>query len=512
MDSILGRFDLPHRVHDEERLRRILDRLPTAAYACDAHGLITYFNPRAAELWGRAPRLLCDSDRFCGSLKLYTADGAPLSHDHCWMALAMRENRTIDGAVAVIERPDAERREVLAHCNPLHDAAGRVIGGVNVLVDVTTQRRIEQELRENDERYRALVERMQVLTWEGNIETLCFTYVSEYAEQLLGFPREAWYAPGFWVDHIHPDDRDAAVEYCTTTTMAGQDHRFDYRMVRADGQVVWIDEVVQVIQREGKVVGVRGLMIDITERMKLQEQMLHAQKMEAVGQLAGGVAHDFNNLLTVITGYSHLLLGQMASDDPNREALSAIYDAGEWAAALTRQLLTFSRRQTWHPVQVDLNSVVADSETLLRRLLGPNVQLNLCTGVGPTWARVDRGQIGQVVMNLAVNARDAMPQGGRLQITVDVCYSDDAHVELFPDLRPGRYARLAVSDTGDGMAEDVRAHIFEPFFTTKEVGKGTGLGLAVVHGIVKQSGGQIGVSSRVGAGTTFTILLPTIGN
>lgn len=363
----------------------------------------------------------------------------------------------------------------------------------------------------DERRYRSLVERMHVVTWEGDPATMRFTYVSEYAERLLGYPREAWYEPNFWIERLHPEDREATVEYCRSTTAAGKDHRFDYRMLHADGSIVWIDDVVQVTTDADRIVGVCGLMIDITERKKLEEQFHYAQKMEAVGQLAGGVAHDFNNLLTVITGYSHLLLTQLAEDDPNREAIAAVYDAGERAAALTRQLLTFSRRTAWQPTTMDLNEVVGETENLLRRLLSPEIEFEVRRAAGRASIRADRSQIGQVVMNLTMNARDAMPQGGRLTLTVDL-HTHDGADDRFPDLRSGVYARMVVADTGGGMADEIKARAFEPFFTTKDIGKGTGLGLAVVHGIVKQCGGHIDVASGIGVGTTITILLPIVAS
>lgn len=365
-------------------------------------------------------------------------------------------------------------------------------------------------LRCGEERYRTLVERMHVVTWEGDPATMRFTFVSEFAERLLGFPRQAWYEPNFWIERIHPDDRAATVEYCRTTTASGKDHRFEYRMLRADGSIVWVDDVVQVMVEQGRVTGIRGLMIDITERKQSEEQFRHAQKMEAVGLLAGGVAHDFNNLLTVITGYSHLLLTQLPAGDPHRDAVTAVYEAGERAAALTRQLLTFSRRRTFQPTDVDLNEVVGEARGLLRRLLPTPIELDVQQTADRVIVRADRSQFGQVVMNLAVNARDAMPRGGRLTIAVGF-YDHRAEAgDPFSNLPSGRYARLTITDTGDGMADEVKARVFEPFFTTKEIGKGSGLGLAVVHGIVQQSGGQIGVASRIGVGTTITILLPIV--
>jgi nitrogen-specific signal transduction histidine kinase/CheY-like chemotaxis protein len=246
----------------------------------------------------------------------------------------------------------------------------------------------------------------------------------------------------------------------------------------------------------------------VTERKHLEEQFRQAQKMEAVGRLAGGVAHDFNNMLTLILGYSDLMLQTLAPASPQFTALGEIKRAAERAAALTRQLLAFSRKQVIAPRVLDVNALVANMDKMLRPLIGEDVELVTALGPGAGPVRADVGQLEQVLVNLAVNARDAMPQGGRLTIATANVELDEACARTHLDVRPGPYLCLTVQDTGCGMDEEVLAHLFEPFFTTKEVGKGTGLGLSTAYAIVRQTGGHIDVTSAPGQGTTFRIYLP----
>jgi signal transduction histidine kinase/ActR/RegA family two-component response regulator len=274
----------------------------------------------------------------------------------------------------------------------------------------------------------------------------------------------------------------------------------------AERMIAWHNTVLR--DEGGRPTGTLSIGEDVTEHLRLEEQYRQAQKMEAVGRLAGGIAHDFNNLLTAILGFSELTMARLAKDDPTRGELQEVLKAGHRAAALTRQMLAFSRRQVMQPRLIDLNERVTDLLKMLKRLIGEDVELvpRLAPGLGLVMA--DPGQIEQVVMNLAVNSRDAMPEGGQLILETRDVEPGDELFKGYAASAPGRFVMLAVIDTGTAMSDEVKTHLFEPFFTTKEVGKGTGLGLATVYGIVKQSGGHITVESEKGKGTAFRIYLP----
>jgi PAS domain S-box-containing protein len=280
---------------------------------------------------------------------------------------------------------------------------------------------------------------------------------------------------------------------------------------RKDGSLLQIRESGRAFRdAAGKVVRVDGSIEDITQHRQLEERFQQAQKVQAIGQLAGGVAHDFNNILTVINGYSQMLMTDPDISSENRASLANIRDAGVRAAALTHQLLAYSRKQLLQPRIIQLNAVTAEMDPMLQRLVGENIRIRTIGTSGLAAVKADPSQIQQVVMNLVVNARDAMPAGGQLTIeTANVTLGEDS-VRRYPDLVPGNYVMLAVSDTGTGMTPEVQARLFEPFFTTKAPGYGTGLGLATCHGIVKQSGGHIAAYSEVGHGTTFKVYLPSV--
>jgi two-component system cell cycle sensor histidine kinase/response regulator CckA len=308
-----------------------------------------------------------------------------------------------------------------------------------------------------------------------------------------------------------PEHEQAAFRAILQSITPGEDWEGEFEDYRKDGSRVWVEiHASRSAGAAGEQDGILWRAHDITRRKRLEELYQQAQKMEALGRLAGGVAHDFNNLLTIINGYGELLLASLPRENPVYGMIDQMTKAGERAAALTRQLLTFSRRQLVSPRVLDLNAVVADLEKMLRRIIGEDV--DLCTLLQPCLGhvRADPAQIDQVILNLAVNARDAMPTGGQLVLETRDVELDEAYTRAHPDARPGPHVMLAVRDSGCGMTDAVKARLFEPFFTTKEPGKGTGLGLATVYGIVKQSGGHVAVSSVPELGTTFQVYLPSV--
>ncbi len=375
--------------------------------------------------------------------------------------------------------------------------------------------RSEAALRESEERYRQLVELSPngiLLHNEGKIVFINTAglklFGASHPEQLLGRPV---------MDLVHPDYREVTGERIRQVREEGRTvPLIEEKLLRLDGAVIDAEVTATPFNSEGKP-AVQVVFRDITARKRAEEalryseeQLRLSQRLEAIGRLAGGIAHDFNNLLTVIGGYSELLLLNLDQNDPTGQTIEEIKKASDRAASLTRQLLAFSRKQVLQPKVLDLNMVVAEMERMLRRLIGEDVEL--ITELSPEVGHInaDPGQIEQVLMNLIVNARDAMPQGGRIIIETSNVHLDEGYARQHVAVQPGPFVRLAVSDTGTGMNAETQKHIFEPFFTTKEMGKGTGLGLSTVYGIIKQSGGNIWIYSEVGRGTTFKIYLPRV--
>jgi PAS domain S-box-containing protein len=371
------------------------------------------------------------------------------------------------------------------------------------------RREAEEALRTSRELFRELAETIEEVFWVREAAGNRVLYVSPAYERIWGRPvRDLYAAPDSWLEAVHPEDREQ-VRAAVAHRQSSGEYDVEYRIVRPDGQVRWIrDRAYPVRTPTGEVMRLVGVAWDITESRHLAEQLRQAQKMEAIGLLAGGVAHDFNNILAVMQLQAELITAVPGLPDKAREGLGQIRAAAERAARLTRQLLLFSRREVMQPRVLNLNEVITALAQMLHRVIGEHIELELRLHPRPLVLRADPGMLDQVLMNLAVNARDAMPRGGRLCIETGELSLDAAAARLHPDVAPGRYVWLRVSDTGTGIAPEHLPHIFEPFYTTKGPGKGTGLGLATVFGIVQQHRGWIDVHSEPGRGTTFQVHLP----
>ena len=397
-------------------------------------------------------------------------------------------------------RKDGTRAPVLAGIMALH---GAELDALAFVVDISKRKHAESELRRSEERYRSIVEN----THEG----ICMcdagrniTFCNRRLANLLGYDEAN---PQLICDKIHFEEDQEEVERRFERRRQGLSECYDKRLRRADGAPIWVSSSSSpVYDDRGDFAGSLCMFNDVTERKRLEEQLLQSQKLEAIGQLAGGIAHDFNNLLTVILGYSSVLERKL-SESPMLANVVEVRKAGERAARLTQQLLAFSRKQVLQPRVISVNQLVQDTEVMLQRLIGENIELVAALDPQVGNIKADPGQIEQVLMNLSINARDAMPNGGRLLIETKRQHLDGSIGEL-RSLPSGHYVALTVTDTGCGIDDETRSRIFEPFFTTKEPGIGTGLGLSTVLGIIKQSGGSISVYSEVGVGTTFKIYLP----
>jgi len=479
----------------------LLKNLHDAVIALDADHVICSWNPAAERIYGLAAREVIGKRM---------ADILPSEYPGCtYPEFVEHLDRSGRMSFEVRRRlPSGSFVDIEAAGVVLRGDDGRITGYVTVNRDVTLRKRAEAALRASQERLARILETSSEGIWivdgEGTTE-----FVNERGARLLGVTPEA--AVGRPHVDVVPEPGRPYVRADLEAVLRGESVKREFAMRRTDGSELWINLSWTALREpDGRVVGGVGVFMDVTEHRRAREQLLQAQKMDAVGRLASGIAHDFNNLLVAILSGSEFLLESLADGDPRREEAATIKKAGERAAGLVRQLLAFARKSDFTPVPVDLAAAVRRIDPILRRAIGGQVVL---TGSleGASSTLIDPGHLDQVVMNLAVNARDAMPgDGGELRIeTADVTLEHPpAHDAR---LKPGRYVVLKVTDAGCGIRADVLPRIFEPFFTTKEEGRGTGLGLSTVYGIVHEAGGTIAVSSAVGGGTTFTVYLPACG-
>ncbi len=484
----------------EEQYRLVTESVPVLISSFDSAGRCRFAN-LAHESWFGVPAGDLVGKTIIEILGIDVARRIRERKDR----LVARLHVSFDAEIAIA---NGVKRQVSATCVPQFSEDSAFDGFYLVATDITDRKHAETELRRSQTRLARAQSIAHVGSWELDLPTMVFQCSEEACEILdLAADDKGRIPSEQVVGRVAPRDRERVEAVITEALQTGAAVDLEHAVLRSDGSERIIRVQSETEFENGKAVRVSGTVQDVTEYRHLEAQLRQAQKMEAIGQLAGGVAHDFNNLLSVISGYTELALSKVPESDPIREHLLEIRTAGERAAALTRQLLAFSRRQRLQPRVLNVNSIVEELEKLLRRLIGENI--SLVTHLDP-WIHpviVDAGQMEQVVINLAVNARDAMPGGGTLTIETAELSVPDPAPENSP-VGPGVYAVLRIIDTGVGIPADVQSRIFEPFFTTKEQGKGTGLGLSMVYGIIKQSGGEIAFDSTPGRGSTFSVFLP----
>jgi two-component system, cell cycle sensor histidine kinase and response regulator CckA len=485
----------------ENRLRAILHSEPECVKVVAEDGTLVDMNPAGIEMFEAS-----SLDELRG-MPIVDAIAPPYRANFVEL-----HRRVFAGRSGVMEMQivglKGTTRWVETHATPQVNAEGKICAAVSVMRDISSRKRHQHELQEARARTSRVLAAAGMALWEVDLASNRMIW-SENIEAVMGGskPHDEGLERG--MERIHPDDRPLINEAMARATAAGTAMNLEYRLVWPDGTPRWVHSVAHVAPAaDGEPPRLLGVTTDITDRRALEAQLRQSQKMEAVGRLAGGVAHDFNNLLTVIHGYSRLLA---ASSTPEQDAdLKEVIRAAERAAALTRQLLAFSRRQVLQATILDWNAIVSDMASMLQRLIGEQLALVVSLARDLRLVRADRVQLEQVLMNLIVNARDAMPGGGRIEVTTSN-QSLDEPVEIDGTTVPaGTYATLRVRDYGSGMTDDVRSRIFEPFFTTKDRTESTGLGLATVYGIVAQSGGHVRVHSQMGRGTTVDVWLPSV--
>ncbi|MCU1272063.1 MAG: hypothetical protein JWN74_3357 [Acidobacteriaceae bacterium] len=486
----------PALTEAERHLRTIVAKAPVVFFALDEEGRFTLSEGRALQKLGLLP------GQVVGQSVFHLYSNYPNLIRDVRRALAGEEFSCLTELADVGLCFET-------HWAPIRTKDGKPAGTIGVAVDISERSKDERARDQAETLYQSLVEQLSAVTYiaelglEGN-----WRFVSPQIKKLLGYSPSEWLADSTsWIRHVHPDDHEV-VKLAEEATLSGNSFRAEYRIFRRDGSMLWVDDSGSLVRGPDGQQLLHGVLLDITDQKQMQSRLEQTERMEAVGQLASGIAHDFNNLLTIIKGYSSLLL-ERNSEGRDGHAAKEIRQAADRAASLTHQLLAFSRKQTLQPRVFDLNTVVRGLEAMLRRLLTENVELAIETAPELGFVKADPTQMEQVLINLVVNARDAMPKGGRLTITTSG-HAGRKELSESETIFASPYVALCVSDTGIGMDAATRARIFEPFFTTKEVGKGTGLGLATVYGIIKQSNGNIEVESEPGKGSMFRISLPRI--
>jgi PAS domain S-box-containing protein len=493
----------------ERRFQTLADISPAGIFQTDAQGQTTYVNPRWCQISGlSATDALGD-----GWLRaVHPEDRGKLVQG--WQAAT--QVQSISKADYRFVHPDGTISWVLGQAVPEKDHTGRIVGYVGTVTDITERKRAEEALRQSEATLRGVFQAAPIGICI--MKDRLFQSANDYWCKSFGYTEKSLLGKSPRMLHESDEEYERVGRELYTHFQEGGIATSETRLRRSDGALRDVILTTAPLRAGDPTAGKVMTIHDITEQRKLEAQFIEAQKMEVIGQLASGVAHDFNNILGVIIGYNDMIMSELGPDSPLRQCSEEIRHATQRAAGLTRQLLIFSRKQTVQPVVLDLNDVVKDLNKMLRRLIDEHIEMTMVPGKQIGRVKADSGYVGQVLMNLVVNARDAMPNGGKLTIatnnvTLDENYSPTGVIPGLPaeaSAKAGDYVMLSVSDTGIGMTEEVKARLFEAFFTTKPKGKGTGLGLATCQTIVQQSGGYIDVDSEVGKGTTFKIYFPQV--
>ncbi len=493
--------------HSETYYRALIEKASDLISILDADGKMRYQSPSSKRILGYEPEELIGSINF----EFMHPDDLEKAHQ-AFDEITRHSDRIVEVELRFRHQQGHWRHFACTLTNLLDNVA--IKGIVSNAFDITDRKLAEEALRESEERYRVLFDNNPLPMWVIDTETLAFQAVNAAAINHYGYSYEEFLS--MTVENIRPP-KDAPELLKNLSGSTDKFYRADlWKHIKKDGRIIDVEITSHDLMFDGRRSRI-VLVNDVTEQRwaeealrQSEEQLRQSQKLESVGRLAGGIAHDFNNMLTAINGYSELILKSLSADDPLRRHVEEIKKAGTRSAELTHQLLAFSRRQILQAKVLDLNKVISDTIIMLQRLIGEDIQLIASLSPDVGLIEADPGQLSQVLVNLIVNSRDAMPQGGSIVIETESIFIDEYYANHHVSIKPGDYVMLAVSDTGIGMEDDIKKQIFEPFFTTKEIGKGTGLGLATVYGIVKQSGGNIWVYSEAGRGTSFKIYLPRI--
>ncbi len=496
----------------EEQLQTVVDNLSEGLVISDTSGQLLHLNRACLDMHGFSD--LKEAQRrfqeFATVFRLATMDGIVLPVEE-WPLADILRGEILEDCQIRIEKIGTDWRRIFSYSGAMVQSPGGHQLAYLSIADITEKHQRAEDLRVSEARFRELAENIQEVFWITDPSKNQMIYVSPAYEKIWGRTCASLYtAPHTWLEAIHPEDRER-IRLASQEKQTAGTYDEEYRIHRPDQEIRWIrDRAFPILDSAGEVYHLVGTAKDITVQKKFEEQLRQSQKMEGIGQLAGGVAHDFNNILAVIQMQSELLKMSEGLTPEQEESADEIAATVQRAAALTRQLLLFSRQEVFQPRDLDLSETINGTTKMLRRILGEQINIRLKLASQPLFIHADASMMDQILMNLAVNARDAMPHGGQIIIETSGVEFDEFAATQSTQVRPGSYVRLSVSDSGTGIPPEILPKIFEPFFTTKDVGKGTGLGLATVFGIVQQHQGWINVYSEIGHGTTFRIHLPRL--